>query len=101
MAEDEKNTKLMNQFITAIKSSLTTNQISVNEFKDAFIAGKAKLVTLNTNGNFVTLNTFAPFLFINYNGENYNTNISLETITELFEEGVDLEDLNNMIMSWF
>ena len=101
MAEDEKNTKLMNQFITAIKSSLTTNQISVNEFKDAFIAGKAKLVTLNNSGNFVTLNTFAPFLFINYNGENYNTNISLETITELFEEGVDLEDLNNMIMSWF
>ena len=101
MAEDEKNTKLMNQFITAIKSALNTNQISVNEFKDAFIAGKAKLVTLNTSGNFVTLNTFAPFLFINYNGENYNTNISLETITELFEEGVDLEDLNNMIMSWF
>ena len=101
MAEDEKNTKLMNQFITAIKSALTTNQISVNEFKDAFIAGKAKLVTLNTSGNFVTLNTFAPFLFINYNGENYNTNISLETITELFEEGVDLEDLNNMIMSYF
>ena len=101
MAEDEKNTKLMNQFITAIKSALNTNQISVNEFKDAFIAGKAKLVTLNTNGNFVTLNTFAPFLFINYNGENYNTNISLETITELFEEGVDLEDLNKIIMSWF
>ena len=70
MAEDEKNTKLMNQFITAIKSALNTNQISVNEFKDAFIAGKAKLVTLNTSGNFVTLNTFAPFLFINYNGEN-------------------------------
>ena len=101
MAEDEKNTKLMNQFITAIKSSLTTNQISVNEFKDAFIAGKAKLVTLNTSGNFVTLNTFVPFLFINYNGENYNTNISLETITELFEEDVDLEDLNKIIMSWF
>ena len=101
MAEDEKNTKLMNQFITAIKSSLTTNQISVNEFKDAFIAGKAKLVTLNTSGNFVTLNTFAPFLFINYNGENYNTNISLETITELFEEGVNLEDLNKILMSWF
>ena len=92
MAEDEKNTKLMNQFITAIKSSLTTNQISVNEFKDAFIAGKAKLVTLNT---------FSPFLFINYNGENYNTNISLETITELFEEGVNLEDLNKILMSWF
>ena len=101
MAEDEKNTKLMNQFITAIKSALNTNQISVNEFKDAFIAGKAKLVTLNTNGNFVTLNTFAPFLFINYNGENYNTNISLETITELFEEGVNLEDLNKILMSWF
>ena len=101
MAEDEKNTKLMNQFITAIKSALNTNQISVNEFKDAFIAGKAKLVTLNTSGNFVTLNTFAPFLFINYNGENYNTNISLETITELFEEGVDLEDLNKILMSWF
>ena len=101
MAEDEKNTKLMNQFITAIKSALNTNQISVNEFKDAFIAGKAKLVTLNNSGNFVTLNTFAPFLFINYNGENYNTNISLETITELFEEGVDLEDLNKIIMSWF
>ena len=95
MAEDEKNTKLMNQFITAIKSALNTNQISVNEFKDAFIAGKAKLVTLNNSGN------FAPFLFINYNGENYNTNISLETITELFEEGVDLEDLNKIIMSWF
>ena len=101
MAEDEKNTKLMNQFITAIKSSLTTNQISVNEFKDAFIAGKAKLVTLNTSGNFVTLNTFAPFLFINYNGENYNTNISLETITELFEEGVGIEELNKIIMSYF
>ena len=101
MAEDEKNTKLMNQFITAIKSSLTTNQISVNEFKDAFIAGKAKLVTLNTSGNFVTLNTFAPFLFINYNGENYNTNISLETISELFEKGVDVDELNNMIMSYF
>ena len=101
MAEDEKNTKLMNQFITAIKSALTTNQISVNEFKDAFIAGKAKLVTLNTSGNFVTLNTFAPFLFINYNGENYNTNISLETITELFEECTDVEELNKMIMSYF
>ena len=101
MAEDEKNTKLMNQFITAIKSALNTNQISVNEFKDAFIAGKTKLVTLNTSGNFVTLNTFAPFLFINYNGENYNTNISLETITELFEEGVNLEDLNKILMSWF
>ena len=68
----------MNQIIVVVKSILTTNQISMNEFKDAFIAGKAKLVTLNTSGNFVTLNTFAPFLFINYNGENYNTNISLE-----------------------
>ena len=95
MAEDEKNTKLMNQFITAIKSALNTNQISVNEFKDAFIAGKAKLVTLNNSGN------FAPFLFINYNGENYNTNISLETISELFEECADVEELNNMIMSYF
>ena len=101
MAEDEKNTKLMNQIMAVIRSILNTNQISVNEFKDAFIAGKAKLVTLNNSGNFVTLNTFAPFLFINYNGENYNTNISLETITELFEEGVDLEDLNKIIMSWF
>ena len=95
MAEDEKNTKLMNQFITAIKSSLTTNQISVNEFKDAFIAGKAKLVTLNSNNNFV------PFLFMNYNGKNYNTNISLETISELFEKGVDVDELNKLIMSWF
>ena len=101
MAEDEKNTKLMNQFITAIKSSLTTNQISVNEFKDAFIAGKAKLVTLNTSGNFVTLNTFAPFLFINYNGENYNTNISLETISELFENDVDLKELTELLISYF
>ena len=95
MAEDEKNTKLMNQFITAIKSSLTTNQISMNEFKDAFMAGKAKLVTLNNSGN------FAPFLFINYNGENYNTNISLETISELFEECTNVEELNKMIMSYF
>ena len=95
MAEDEKNTKLMNQFIAVIKSTLTTNQISMNEFKDAFIAGKAKLVTLNNSGH------FAPFLFINYNGENYNTNISLEIISELFEECADVEELNNMIMSYF
>ena len=95
MAEDEKNTTLINQFIAEIKSTLTTNQISMNEFKDAFIAGKAKLVTLNNSGN------FAPFLFINYNGENYNTNISLETISELFEECADVEELNNMIMSYF
>ena len=30
-----------------------------------------------------------------------NTDISLETITELFEEGVNLEDLNKILMSWF
>ena len=95
MAEDEKNTTLINQFIAEIKSTLTTNQISVDEFKDAFIAGKAKLVTLNNSGN------FAPFLFINYNGENYNTNISLEIISELFEECADVEELNKMIMSYF
>ena len=89
------NTKLMNQIMVVIRSILTTNQISMNEFKDAFIAGKAKLVTLNNSGN------FAPFLFINYNGENYNTNISLETISELFEKGVDVDELNNMIMSYF
>lgn len=90
-----KNTKLMNHINVIVKSILTTNQISMNEFKDAFIAGKAKLVTLNNSGNFV------PFLFINYNGENYNTNISLERIFELFGEGVDLEDLNKIIMSYF
>ena len=89
------NTKLMNQIMAVIRSILTTNQISIYEFRDAFIDGKAKLVTLNSNNNFV------PFLFMNYNGKNYNTNISLETITELFEEGVDLDELNNMIMSWF
>ena len=89
------NTKLMNQIMVVIRSILTTNQISMNEFKDAFIAGKAKLVTLNNSGN------FAPFLFINYNGENYNTNISLERIFELFGEGVDLEELNKMLISYF
>ena len=89
------NTKLMNQIMAVIRSILTTNQISMNEFKDAFIAGKAKLVTLNNSGN------FAPFLFINYNGENFNTNISLETISELFEKGVDLEELNKTIISYF
>ena len=89
------NTKLMNQIMAVIRSILTTNQISMNEFKDAFIAGKAKLVTLNNSGN------FAPFLFINYNGKNYNTNISLETISELFEECADVDELNNMIMSYF
>ena len=90
-----ENANLINQIMVVIRSILTTNQISMNEFKDAFIAGKAKLVTLNNSGN------FAPFLFINYNGENYNTNISLETISELFEKGVDVDELNKMIMSWF
>ena len=90
-----KNTKLMNQIIVVVKSILTTNQISMNEFKDAFIAGKAKLVTLNNGGNFV------PFLFINYNGENYNTNISLETISELFENDVDLKELTELLISYF
>ena len=89
------NTKLMNQIMAVIRSILTTNQISMNEFKDAFIAGKARLVILNNSGNFV------PFLFMNYNGKNYNTNISLETISELFEECADVEELNNMIMSYF
>ena len=89
------NTKLMNQIIVVVKSILTTNQISMNEFKDAFIAGKAKLVTLNNSGNFV------PFLFINYNGENYNTNISLETISELFENDVDLRELTELLISYF
>ena len=89
------NTKLMNQIIVVVKSILTVNQISMNEFKDAFIAGKAKLVTLNNSGN------FAPFLFINYNGENYNTNISLETISELFENDVDLKELTELLISYF
>ena len=90
-----KNTKLMNHIIVIVKSILTTNQISMNEFKDAFIAGKAKLVTLNNSGN------FAPFLFIKYNGENYNTNISLETISELFENDVDLKELTELLISYF
>ena len=81
--------------MVVIRSILTTNQISMNEFKDAFIAGKAKLVTLNNSGN------FAPFLFINYNGENYNTNISLETISELFENDVDLKELTELLISYF
>ena len=89
------NTKLMNQIIVVVKSILTANQISMDEFKDAFIAGKAKLVTLNNSGN------FAPFLFINYNGENYNTNISLETISELFENDVDLKELTELLISYF
>ena len=90
-----ENVNLINKIMAVIRSILTTNQISIYEFRDAFIDGKAKLVTLNSNNN------FAPFLFINYNGENYNTNISLETITELFEECADVEELNNMIMSYF
>ena len=91
-----KKVKLINQIMVEVKSILTTNQISIDEFKHAFITGKARLVSLlSKNGNLV------PFLFINYNGENYNTNISLETITELFEEGVNLEDLNKILMSWF
>ena len=89
------NTKLMNQIMVVIRSILTTNQISVNEFKDAFIAGKAKLVTLNNSGNFV------PFLFINYNGANFNTNIYLETISELFENDVDLKELTELLISYF
>ena len=47
------NTKLMNQIMAVIRSILTTNQISIYEFRDAFIDGKAKLVTLNSNNNFV------------------------------------------------
>ena len=90
-----ENVNLINQIITVIRTILTTDQISIYEFRDAFIDGKAKLVTLNNNNN------FAPFLFMNYNGKNYNTNISLETISELFEKGVDVEELNKMIMSWF
>ena len=90
-----KNTKLMNQIIVVVKSILTTNQISMNEFKDAFMAGKAKLVTLNNSGN------FAPFLFMNYNGKNYNTYISLETISELFENDVDLKELTELLISYF
>ena len=89
------NTKLMNQIMAVIRSILTTNQISIYEFRDAFIDGKAKLVTLNSNNNFV------PFLFMNYNGKNYNTYISLERISELLKKGVNLEELNKMIMSWF
>ena len=91
-----KKVKLINQIMVEVKSILTTNQISIDEFKHAFITGKARLVSLlSKKGNFV------PFLFINYNGENYNTNISLEIISELFEECADVEELNNMIMSYF
>ena len=87
--------KLITQITTVIKSILNYNQINVNEFKDNFIAGKAKLVTLCENGNFV------PFIFINYNGENYNTNITLETVSELFEEGANLEELTKLLISYF
>ena len=90
-----KKVKLINQIMVEVKSILTTNQISIYEFRDAFIDGKAKLVTLNSNNNFV------PFLFMNYNGKNYNTYISLERISELLKKGVDLEELNKMIMSYF
>lgn len=90
-----ENVKLMNQINEVVKSILTTNQITMDEFKDAFITGKAKLVALNNNSYFV------PFLFINYNGKNFNTNISLETISELFEKSVDLEELNKMVISYF
>ena len=89
------NTKLMNQIMVVIRSILTTNQISIYEFRDAFIDGKAKLVTLNSNNNFV------PFLFMNYNGKNYNTYISLETISELFENDVDLKELTELLISYF
>ena len=91
-----ENVNLINQIMAVIRTILTTNQISIDEFKHAFITGKARLVTLlSKNGNLV------PFLFMNYNGKNYNTNISLETISKLFEKGVDVEELNKMIMSWF
>ena len=90
-----ENVNLINKIMAVIRSILTTNQISIYEFRDAFIDGKAKLVTLNSNNNFV------PFLFMNYNGKNYNTYISLERISELLKKGVNLEELNKMIMSWF
>ena len=91
-----KKVKLINQIMVEVKSILTTNQISIDEFKHAFITGKARLVTLlSKNGNLV------PFLFINYNGENYNTNISLETISELFENDVDLKELTELLISYF
>lgn len=87
--------KLITQITIVIKSILKYNQISVSEFKDDFIAEKAKLVTLSENGNFV------PFIFINYNGENYNTNITLETASELFEKDVNLEELTKLLISYF
>ena len=91
-----KKVKLINQIMVEVKSILTTNQISIDEFKHAFITGKARLVTLlSKNGNLV------PFLFINYNGANFNTNIYLETISELFENDVDLKELTELLISYF
>ena len=91
-----KKVKLINQIMVEVKSILTTNQISIDEFKHAFITGKARLVSLlSKNGNLV------PFLFINYNGENFNTNIYLETISELFENDVDLKELTELLISYF
>ena len=91
-----KKVKLINQIMVEVKSILTTNQISIDEFKHAFITGKARLVTLlSKNGNLV------PFLFINYNGSNFNTNIYLETISELFENDVDLKELTELLISYF
>ena len=91
-----KKVKLINQIMVVVKSILTTNQISIDEFKHAFITGKARLVTLlSKNGNLV------PFLFINYNGSNFNTNIYLETISELFENDVDLKELTELLISYF
>ena len=91
-----KKVKLINQIMVEVNSILTTNQISIDEFKHAFITGKARLVTLlSKNGNLV------PFLFINYNGANFNTNIYLETISELFENDVDLKELTELLISYF
>ena len=91
-----KKVKLINQIMVVVKSILTTNQISIDEFKHAFITGKARLVSLlSKNGNLV------PFLFINYNGANFNTNIYLETISELFENDVDLKELTELLISYF
>ena len=91
-----KKVKLINQIMVEVKSILTTNQISIDEFKHAFITGKARLVSLlSKNGNLV------PFLFINYNGENFNTNIYLETISELFENDVDLKELTELLINNF
>ena len=91
-----KKVKLINQIMVEVKSILTTRQISIDEFKHAFITVKARLVTLlSKNGNLL------PFLFINYNGEIFNTNIYLETISELFENDVDLKELTELLISYF